>query len=70
MMEHEELTLEQVTQAVNRARSTLRNADAEVRRMADLLVGRLRAAGISNYTLARLKRELRDFNSHTKHWKE
>jgi len=38
-------------------------------RMALLLVGNLRDSGITPWVLADLKRELADYNIHTKSWK-
>lgn len=54
--------------AVADARTTLRAADHIADGIARLLVGRLRN-GVSGYTLAKLKHELRDFNMTTKTWK-
>lgn len=50
------------------ARSTMDQADAAANDMADMLDGRLRK--VSGYKLAKLKRQLRDFNIHTGEWKE
>ena len=52
--------------AVNEARELNRAVDAQANALADLLEGRLQH--VSNSRLARLKRELRDFNIHTGRW--
>ena len=53
--------------AFNTARSTMNQADSVADSMADMLVGRLQKC--SGHTLAKLKRELRDFNIQTHEWK-
>ena len=50
------------------ARNTMSQADSVADRMAGMLVGRLHKC--SGYTLAKLKRELRDFNIQTHKWKD
>lgn len=55
--------------AVSDAESTLRAADSVVNDLARLLKGRLRKVD-SGYLLAALKNELKDFNAHTKTWKD
>lgn len=57
---------DQVRSAVWRAKETLQAVDCAAGSMADLLVGRLRH--VDRRTLAKLKRELRDFNIQTKKW--
>lgn len=54
--------------AVQQARDVNRACDGQANTLADLLEGRLRH--VSGYRLAKLKRELRDFNIHTGRWKE
>lgn len=49
------------------AKQTLRVADENAEYMADILVGRLRKC--SGWTLAKLKRELKDFNPQRRTWK-
>ena len=46
---------------------TLNNADEMTKDLAYLMVGRLRK--VSTYTLAKLKKELEQFNAKTKEWK-
>jgi hypothetical protein len=58
---------DQMRAAVSEAESTLRAVDKCSNDMAKLLVGRLRKA--DSWTLAHLKRELKDFNVHTRKWK-
>ena len=53
--------------AVSNAQSTLNAADEAAKTMAVLLKGRLRK--VSPWVLAALKRELSEFNAHTKEWK-
>jgi hypothetical protein len=55
-------------QAFNTARNTMDQADRVANDMADMLDGRLRK--VSGYRLAKLKRQLRDFNIHTGNWNE
>lgn len=59
-----------MVKAVNEASRTLRAADTQVAAMARMCAGRLREAGVSSYTLVKLKRELRKFNMHTTTWQE
>jgi len=53
---------------INEAKEQLRNADKLVKELAPILEGRL--IHVSGVTLARLKKELRDFNAHTFQWKD
>lgn len=53
--------------ALYEVREVNRAADSAAESMAELLHGRLRH--VSHHQLARLKRELRDFNMHTGEWK-
>ncbi len=53
--------------AISNARATLNAADESAKTMAVLLKGRLRK--VSPWVLADLKRELSEFNAHTKEWK-
>lgn len=57
-----------IRSAVQEARDLNRAVDQQSNALADLLQGRLRT--ITPGRLAALKRELRDFNMHTGHWKE
>ena len=54
--------------AYSTARATMDQADSVANSMAGMLVGRLHKC--SGYTLAKLKRELRDFNIQTHKWKD
>jgi len=60
------MNLNEVQNAVSAANNTLRDADRVASQMAGMLSGRLRH--VSPWALAELKRELRDFNMHTKEW--
>lgn len=54
--------------ALQQARAVNTAADNSANAMAELLDGRL--AHVSGHRLARLKRQLRDFNIHTQRWKK
>lgn len=54
--------------AYSTAQSTMNQADSVADSMAGMLAGRLHKC--SGYTLAKLKRELRDFNIQTQKWKD
>lgn len=56
-------------QGITEAQAVVRQADRVASRLARLLKGRLRKVD-DTWTLAELKRELRDFNIHTRTWKE
>ena len=67
------MNYQEMRQAIQSAKTTLNVADAAAEDLARMLVGRLRAA--SKYhtgaiAVAKLKRELRDFNLHTMTWRE
>lgn len=62
------MTWDEVNQGYKDARNRIRETDAIVGDMASMLVGRLRQAGVSRSVLAKLKRELRNFNIHTGRW--
>jgi hypothetical protein len=53
--------------AVQHAREVNRACDQQANTLTDLLEGRLRH--VSPYRLARLKKELQNFNAHKKEWK-
>jgi len=55
-------------QAFSAARNTMNQANQVANDMADMLDGRLKK--VSSYRLAKLKRQLRDFNMHTGEWKD
>ena len=55
------------TSAVRSAKSDVSRGDSAIRELAGLMVGRIRLANIPGAVLAKLKRELRDFNLQT--WK-
>lgn len=59
----------EMRRAINEAQETIRNADVMAEGLASILVGRLRHVN-NSYTLVKLKRELADFNAHTKTWKD
>ncbi len=54
--------------ALDEARNTISAADNAADAMAKMLRGRLRH--VNSWVLEDLKRELRDFNMHTKEWKK
>lgn len=54
-------------EAINDAKNTLNKADEMVRRLDCLMIGRLKQ--MSPYDLAKLKKELDQFNAKTKEWK-
>lgn len=60
---------DEMRQAISEARITFEAADSIAEDMANLLRGRLRMVS-SGSTLCHLKRELRNFNMHTREWKE
>lgn len=53
--------------AMSEARQTMRAADNQANAMADMLDGRLRK--VNPRYLAKLKKQLKDFNAHTGRWK-
>jgi len=55
-------------QAFSAARNTMNQADHIANDIADMLDGRLKK--VSGYRLAKLKRQLRDFNIHTGEWRD
>lgn len=59
---------ESMREAMEEARRVNNAADAYANQMAEMLNGRLKC--VSSHHLARLKRQLRDFNIHTGKWKE
>lgn len=62
-----ENAFDEIRRAVQQARDVNRACDEQANTLADLLDGRLRH--ISGYRLQRLKRQLQDFNAHTRTWK-
>jgi len=54
--------------ALKNAHETIRMADTRVGQMAAICAGRLRKADVPTSVLAKLKRELRDFDSRTGRW--
>lgn len=54
-------------EAIAEAKRTLRKADEAVEQTGHLMIGRLRK--MNPYYLAKLKKELQDFNATTKSWK-
>lgn len=55
--------------AFNKAKQTINIADRHVQDMAGMVAGRLRVSNVSASVLAELKKELANFNMHTKEWK-
>lgn len=64
------MNITEALDAVRQARQTLESADATVRCVLDMARNRLRAADVSPSVLRALKRELRDFDMTTGHWKD
>ena len=58
----------QMKREISEAKQVLRNADDVADSIAEILPGRLRH--VSGYTLAKLKKELKDFNAHTGQWRD
>lgn len=58
----------QMRREINEAGQVLKNADEVANSIANILPGRLRH--VSSYTLAKLKKELKDYNAHTGQWKD
>ncbi len=61
------MNTEQMRQAMQEAKQTMRAADNCANDLAECLVGRLK--GVSTYKLAQLKKELANYNIHTGRWK-
>ena len=61
------MDLHEMRRDINRARMVLNNADSLVNEMAGLIEGKLKH--VSPYTLAKIKKELQNFNAHTGRWK-
>ena len=59
---------EEMRAAINEANAVIRAADNVSGQMAETMVGRLRKVD-NGYTLAKLKKELEQFNAHTRRWK-
>ena len=59
---------EEMRAAINEANAVIRAADNVSGQMAEMMVGRLRKVD-NGYTLAKLKKELEQFNAHTRRWK-
>lgn len=58
---------DEMRRAINQARAINNAADNAANSIVDLLDGRLRQ--VSPYRLSKIKKQLRDFNMHTKEWK-
>ena len=63
------LSYYEIQRARAHAQEQLRIADHATREAAELVEGRLKLANVSNYTLKRLKNELKDYNIQTGKWK-
>ena len=64
------ISWDEMNAAVKDAEITIRQAEVRINDMARIVAGRLRLAGVSNYYLKRLKKELKNYNMHTGQWKE
>jgi hypothetical protein len=64
------MNISEAFSAIGDAKETLSNGDIILRSLAERLVGRLQTARIEPSVLAALKRELVDFDSHKRKWKE
>ena len=60
---------DEMHEAVKEAKETIKKSDLFVSQMADIVVDRLESGRIGFYTLCRMKRKLKNFNSHTGEWK-
>lgn len=67
-MELSNKTVTEIEYALSDAKDTLTNFNGIIRRMASLMRGKMREAGIPGYVLSDLKRELRDWDMHKKRW--
>lgn len=56
--------------AFNQAKQTINMADSHIQSMASMIAGRLRKSNVSSVYLCELKKELEDFNMHTKTWRK
>ncbi len=63
-------SIQEVRQAVAKASNEIYRADQCIKDMAELCAGKLESAGVSGYTLKKLKRELANYNIHTGRWKD
>lgn len=64
------MTFEQMSEAVRDAERTLNRAKYMVKKMAPLVAGQLEHGDIDHWTLAKMKRELANYNIHTRRWKK
>lgn len=64
------MDFDEVHEAVNEAKNTIRMADTAVGKMASIVAGRLRKAEVPWGVLKALKNELRDYNIHTGKWRK
>lgn len=60
---------DELTLAVREAKNTIDEGDSVVRRLSDMVCGRLKIARIDHDTLCELKRELQNYNMRTGEWK-
>ena len=63
-------TWSEFRQAFDEAKRTINTADNHIGDMARMISGRLKNGNISDYVLAELKRELQNYNIHTKLWSD
>lgn len=63
----DKITIWDMERAVADAKEIINNANRVYRDMGVILQGNLHH--LNSWTLAKLKRELKDFNSHTRQWK-
>lgn len=64
------MTFDEFNQVVAEAESVEQRANEVVQQLARICVGRLRSSHASVYVLARLKRELRDFDLRDYSWRD
>ena len=64
------MTFDEMNEAVKQAQQTLRMADVFTHRMATMIAGRLQKADVYHDTLVSLKKELENYNMHTRSWKD
>lgn len=62
-------SVQEVKDAVERAEREIRRAELAVGCMASVCAGRLQSARVGHWDLVKLKKELANYNTHTRRWK-
>lgn len=63
------MTIDEAANAIRSARQQIILAEQAAQQVSNLLAGRLKALRVNDDTLTALKKELRDYNIHTREWK-